>query len=106
MTPRLLDLLCVPLSRQALQLDDEVLDADGRIVTGYLRAPSGVRYPIKTGIPRFRTDATATDSVESFGREWNFFNFTDFKAHWLEHTVSTEHGSFLPLYPHYRKVPT
>lgn len=93
MTPRLINLLCDPLSKQALQLHDEVLDVDGHIMTGYLCAPSGVRYPIKNGIPRFRTEATPTDSVESFGKEWNFFNFTDFKTHWLEHTVKNTFGS-------------
>jgi ubiquinone/menaquinone biosynthesis C-methylase UbiE len=31
--------------------------------------------------------------VTSFGEEWNHFNFTDFKAHWLAHTVANTFGS-------------
>ena len=36
---------------------------------------------------------TARDDVHSFGEEWNTFNFTDFKAHWLAHTVKNTFGS-------------
>ena len=34
-----------------------------------------------------------TASVDSYGDEWNFFNFTDFKINWLKHTVANTFGS-------------
>lgn len=33
------------------------------------------------------------DSVTSFGDEWNYFDFIDFKANWLEHTIKNTFGS-------------
>lgn len=32
-------------------------------------------------------------SVVSFGEEWNYFNFTDFRINWLKHTVANPFGS-------------
>jgi ubiquinone/menaquinone biosynthesis C-methylase UbiE len=57
-----------------------------------LQTAAGQRYPIVNGIPRF-VDFVPTASVESFGDEWNYFNFTDFKVNWLEHTVAHTFGS-------------
>jgi hypothetical protein len=65
-----------------LQLVDAVTAVDGTIQSGVLVSPSGSRYPIINGIPRF-VDYVPTASVESFGDEWNYFNFTDFKVNWL-----------------------
>jgi len=33
------------------------------------------------------------DTVESFGDQWNYFNFLDFRVHWVEHTVANTFGS-------------
>ncbi len=38
-------------------------------------------------------DYVPTVSVESFGDQWNYFNFTDFKSNWLKHTVANTFGS-------------
>lgn len=93
MNPRLLNFLCDPVSRQSLQLKDEVLDSQGAVIAGYLESPSGERYPIRNGIPRFVPGGGLKQSVESFGDEWNFFNFTHFKNNWLSHTVRNTFGS-------------
>src|SRR6266853_1846454 len=67
---KLLDLLCDPVSREPLRLRDEVVNSEGRIVSGVLETPSGRRYPVKNGIPRFLQGAALSKSVESFGNEW------------------------------------
>ena len=92
MTPELLNYLCEPISKAPLQLVDAVYNPDGHIQTGALVSPGGKRYPIINGIPRF-VDFVPTKSVESFGDEWNYFNFTDFKVNWLSHTVANTFGS-------------
>ncbi len=93
MNPQLLEFLCDPTSGEPLALQDETRDASGQILSGTLVAAGGARYPIRNGIPRFVTASSPAGSVESFGNEWNFFNFTDFKAHWLNHTVKHTFGS-------------
>ena len=92
MTPKLLQYLCEPISKALLELCDAQYDVDGNIVSGYLQTSAGRRYPIINGIPRF-VEFVPTASVESFGDEWNYFNFTDFKVNWLEHTVANTFGS-------------
>ncbi|MDO8500595.1 MAG: methyltransferase domain-containing protein [Gemmatimonadaceae bacterium] len=92
MTPNLLDYLCEPVTKAPLQLVDAVSDADGNIQSGDLVTPTGKRYPIINGIPRF-IDFVPTKTVESFGDEWNYFNFTDFKVNWLSHTVANTFGT-------------
>lgn len=87
MTPQLLNYLCEPVTKAPLQLVDSIVDADGNIQSGGLIAPSGKRYPIINGIPRF-IEYVPTKTVESFGDEWNYFNFTDFKVNWLTHTIA------------------
>jgi SAM-dependent methyltransferase len=87
MTPYLLNYLCEPITKAPLKLVDAVTIEDGSIQFGALVAPSGKRYPIIKGIPRF-VDYVPSDTVESFGDEWNHFNFTDFKINWLQHTVA------------------
>ena len=69
-----------------------VTTADGTIQSGALVTSSGTRYPIISGIPRF-VDYVPTSSVESFGDEWNYFNFTNFKINWLKRTVENTFGS-------------
>lgn len=94
MTPELLRYLCDPVLKQPLQLLDAKVDGDGSIVSGELASVDGKRYPILDGIPRFcGMDGTSDRNVASFGDQWNFFNFTDFKIHWLQHTVANTFGS-------------
>lgn len=92
MTPDLLKYLCEPITKAPLSLVNAIADNDGHIQSGDLIAPSGKCYPIINGIPRF-VDFVPTKTVESFGDEWNYFNFTDFKINWLSHTVANTFGS-------------
>ena len=48
----LLDYLCDPLTGAPLRLEAETFEGD-EIIEGVLIAPSGKRYPIRNGIPRF-----------------------------------------------------
>jgi SAM-dependent methyltransferase/uncharacterized protein YbaR (Trm112 family) len=92
MTPFLLKVLCEPITQAALQLTNPTYDARGHIMAGTLTTAAGKTYPIINGVPRF-VDFVPAKTVESFGDEWNFFNFTDFKVNWLEHTVVNTFGS-------------
>lgn len=92
MTPFLLQFLCEPVTKAPLVLNDANYDSEGNILSGVLVTSSRKRYPIINGIPRF-VDFVPTKTVESFGDEWNHFNFTDFKINWLEHTVANTFGS-------------
>lgn len=92
MTPFLLQLLCEPITKAPLHLLDATFDAEGNIFAGDLVTDAGRRYPIINGIPRF-VNCELTTSVKSFGDEWNYFNFTDFKVNWLSHTVANTFGS-------------
>lgn len=92
MSPDLLDILCDPVDRSILQLRDPVFDKDGQVVSGALVSTSGRAYPIRDGIPRFH-DAGREQTVESFGNEWNYFNFDRFKANWLNHFIANTFGS-------------
>lgn len=93
MTPELLKYLCDPITKQPLSLHDAVYENDGRIISGKLKNPSGEGYDIINGIPRFVLNDNLKKTVESFGDEWNYFNFTDFKSNWLNHTVANTFGS-------------
>jgi ubiquinone/menaquinone biosynthesis C-methylase UbiE len=93
MTPELLKYLCDPITKGNLALTAETYDADGSIVAGKLVGENGVIYPIEKGIPRFTKSDELSKTVHSFGDEWNHFNFLDFKAHWLSHTVANTFGS-------------
>jgi len=92
MTPFLLRFICEPVTKEPLALIDATHDSEGNIVSGTLVTTAGKGYPIINGIPRF-VDFVPTKTVESFGDEWNYFNFTDFKVNWLEHTVANTFGS-------------
>lgn len=93
MTPELLKYLCDPLTKQPLTLQEAQYDSGGAIISGILASRDGNTYPVKNGIPRFVSDNVLKKSVESFGDEWNYFNFTEFKQHWLTHTVINTFGS-------------
>ncbi|MGD9716744.1 MAG: methyltransferase domain-containing protein [Sulfuricurvum sp.] len=92
MTPFLLDFLCDPVSKLPLNLVNEQIDENGNIQSGELRTSEGKSYPIVNGIPRF-TGFVPTQTVESFGDQWNHYNFTDFKLQWLTHTVTNTFGT-------------
>jgi SAM-dependent methyltransferase/uncharacterized protein YbaR (Trm112 family) len=92
MTPFLLKVLCEPVTQAALQLTNPTYDTRGHIMAGALTTQAGRIYPIINGVPRF-VDFVPAKTVESFGDEWNFFNFVDFKVNWLEHTVANTFGS-------------
>lgn len=93
MTPFLLPYLREPGTKAPLTLIDEVLDNRGNIVSGTLTSASGGRYPIIDGVPRFVDSPEMRGTVQSFGDEWNHFNFTDQKVQWLSHIVKNTFGS-------------
>lgn len=90
MTPSVLGVLADPMTGDELELVDAAYDDGERVSSGFLVSPHGRRYPIVDGVPRFAGDH---DAVQPFGDEWNFFNFIDFKAHWLNHMVANTFGS-------------
>lgn len=90
MTPFLLSLLCDPETGQALRLENARYDEEGHIIEGTL-VSSRRTWPVRNGIPRFVDEKY--ESVRGFGDQWNFFNFTQFKQHWLDHTVKNTFGS-------------
>lgn len=65
---RLLEVLACPVTGEPLDLTDETGEDDW-IETGELVSPSGARYPIVRGVPRFVAEGYA----ESFGLQWNRF---------------------------------
>lgn len=90
MTPFLLSLLCDPETGETLRLENARYDDEGGIVEGTL-VSSRRAWPVRNGIPRFVDEKF--ESVRGFGDQWNFFNFTQFKQHWLDHTVKNTFGS-------------
>lgn len=93
MKSKLLDYLCDPVDKSELELTNPVYDKTGNIIEGMLTSKSGREYPITKGIPRFLKNSAEQKSVESFGNEWNYFNFDQFKTNWLNHTVKNTFGS-------------
>lgn len=93
MNPDLLGYLCDPVDKSSLTLTEAQYGEEGQIVHGKLVSSSGRCYPIRDGIPRFESDREQQDAVESFGDEWNRFNFSDFRLNWLNHTVKNTFGS-------------
>jgi ubiquinone/menaquinone biosynthesis C-methylase UbiE len=92
-TADLVEWLADPVSGERLALERPEYDGGGRILSGTLASPSGARYPIRLGIPRFVDAPDLTGTVQSFGDQWNYFNFVDFRAQWLELTVRHTFGS-------------
>lgn len=97
MTPELINLLCDPVDKSPLTLATPGFDDRGHIVSGELVTASGRRYPIRDGVPRFVEADPLRGSVESFGDEWNYFNFDEFKINWLTHTIRNTFGSIEAL---------
>src|SRR5258708_16568889 len=93
MHTRLLDYLCDPADGSDLRLSAETVIINDWIETGHLVSASGTRYPIIIGVERFLPSAETSDSVVSFGNEWNHFNYDGFKANWLKHIAEVAFGS-------------
>jgi len=93
MTTELLKYICEPGTKDPLTLGEPRYDEQGNISEGWLDSPRGTRYRIVRGIPRFVSPGETTESVESFGDQWNYFNFVDFKKTWLSQTVGNTFGS-------------
>ncbi len=93
MTPFLLNYICEPLTKNELFLKEASYDKDGNVISGILYTDYGNEYPIVKGVPRFVQNQNQQNSVKSFGDEWNYFNFTDFKINWLNHTVKNTFGT-------------
>lgn len=93
MTPFLLDYLCDPNDQSGLSLIEARYDEAGNITEGVLVSESGNRYRIVDGVPVFVENMPMKASVDSFGDEWNYFNFDQFKLNWLNHTVINTFGS-------------
>ena len=93
MKPILLDYLCDPVDKSDLTLKEPIYDSKGNIKKGFLVSENGCNYAIINGIPRFVTNDVLTGTVDSFGDQWNYFNFDLFKENWLNHTVKNTFGS-------------
>ena len=92
MTPFLLSMLADPETGEPVRLANARYDETGSIVEGEL-VSSTATYPIRNGIPRFAEVPSLRKTVHGFGDQWNQFNFTRFRDHWLEHTVRNTFGS-------------
>jgi ubiquinone/menaquinone biosynthesis C-methylase UbiE len=90
MSPFLLKLIRHPVTKKKLKLEQPVYEGE-RVVAGTLVGDEGDRFPIINGIPRF-VDTELQQSVISFGDEWNYFNYLDFKPQWLKHVVGNTFG--------------
>lgn len=93
MNQDLIELLCDPVDKSDLILSEPVFGKYGTVESGYLKSASGRTYPIRDGVPRFVHGSTQQETVNSFGDEWNYFNFDQFKLNWLNHTVANTFGS-------------
>lgn len=93
MHPDLTDLLCDPIDRSPLDLDDAVMDGNGAVDSGRLVSRNGRSYRIIDGVPRFVPSTAKASSVTSFGDEWNHFNYDLFKTNWITHVVKNTFGT-------------
>jgi 2-polyprenyl-3-methyl-5-hydroxy-6-metoxy-1,4-benzoquinol methylase/uncharacterized protein YbaR (Trm112 family) len=93
MNKDLIGFLCDPVDKSDLLLVEPVFGQHGAIESGYLKSAAGRTYPIRNGVPRFVDDSTQREAVNSFGDEWNYFNFDQFRLNWIKHTVTNTFGS-------------
>lgn len=93
MNQDLIEFLCDPVDKSDLILSEPAFGKHGTVEAGYLKSASGSTYPIRNGVPRFVDGSTQRATVNSFGDEWNYFNFDQFKLNWLNHTVTNTFGS-------------
>ena len=78
MNPELLKVLRDPITHLPLRLEQGILIGSKK-------------YAVIDGIPRFVE--IQNEAVQSFGDEWNHFNFIDFKKHWLHHIIQNTFGT-------------
>jgi SAM-dependent methyltransferase len=81
------------MDKTNLVLRDPKYSGKGDILSGILVSESGNNYPIVAGIPRFVSDDVEKKAVDSFGKEWNYFNFDFSRLNWLAYTVKNTFGS-------------
>src|SRR6266849_4215149 len=93
MHTRLLSYLCYPIDSSPLCLSIGSKIENDRVETGDLVSEVGRTYPIINGVPRILVDEALRASVQSFGDEWNYFNYDRFKANWLKHIANGAFGS-------------
>jgi len=89
----LLEYLCDPYDKSELALVDGVFSRDGVVESGKLVSAGGRCFEIRNGVPRFIDADPLSESVDSFGDEWNYFNFDSFRDNWLNHTIRNTFGS-------------
>lgn len=89
----ILKYLCDPYDKSDLSLVDPVFSREGVVDSGKLVSSGGRIFEIKSGIPRFVSSDLLSESVNSFGEEWNYFNFDSFQENWLSHTIANTFGS-------------
>jgi ubiquinone/menaquinone biosynthesis C-methylase UbiE/uncharacterized protein YbaR (Trm112 family) len=89
----LLEYLCDPYDKSDLTLVEPVFSSEEIVESGRLVSTGGRSYEIRNGVPRFIDGDSLSKSVDSFGAEWNHFNFDTFRDNWLNHTVANTFGS-------------
>lgn len=96
MKRELLPLLACPKTHAPLVLSNVKTDKTGNIVSGTLTAKGHpkITYPIVRGVPRFAGNHAHVQAVHSFGEQWNFFNYTEFKHHFENHSIKHTFGKF------------
>ncbi|HZQ80543.1 MAG TPA: methyltransferase domain-containing protein [Gaiellaceae bacterium] len=78
MNPEFLSVLRSPRTGEAFDLDVQAATSNGSVIDGALVTPSGERWPIVAGVPRFAGDQSS--SVRSFGHEWHRWARTQFES--------------------------
>ena len=89
MNPSILKLLCDPDTKKPLELINPSYDTNGRVVSGELKSPTGKTFLIHRGVPRFVPFESKDATVESFGDQWNFFNYDKYKKFWVDSMKNT-----------------
>ncbi|MBI1327639.1 MAG: methyltransferase domain-containing protein [Alphaproteobacteria bacterium] len=82
MKQAILNLLCLPETKEPFVKDG----------VDYIATETGKKIPVVNNIPRF-TGYVGAETVQSFGEQWNKFNFDAFKQNWLQHTVQNTFGT-------------
>ena len=94
-----LDLLCDPIDKSKLTLENAEKDNKGLIISGKLKSDGGREYSIINGIPRFveTQPEEKRKSVTGFGDQWNHFNFDSYKQNWLNDLIGNTFDSVKEL---------
>jgi 2-polyprenyl-3-methyl-5-hydroxy-6-metoxy-1,4-benzoquinol methylase len=85
--------ICDPIDKTDLEIHSISKMVKGGIDSGILKSKSGNFYKIKNGVPILLTKNTqSVESVNSFGYEWNEFDFDYGKEGWLRDIVAPALG--------------